>query len=295
MGTTTNGLPYPEPTEPVAEGANAIKALALALPSNRVITVVASDTIAVTDLPTAWPDGLSTAYYTTSGAGGAWPFRPCQVVTLRRGGTPVAQWVIPHTTTQPRILFRAGSASSNAWSPWVGGTAPYGQWAGQFTVSALVYGDSKDTTLTFPTGRFNRAPACSGIIGSPRYGYQIMTRSGSSVTIRCSNYSGGDASSSTTVDVGFTQATDLSNVGFEAHDESADYWVWVMCPTEGCPQQGQPLNLNIGYIDPDTGLPTTSGEIQCGGCGTILIPSETEPVPEPEPEPTPHLDKEAEA
>jgi len=30
-GTTTNGLPYPDPTDPLAEGANAIKALALAV------------------------------------------------------------------------------------------------------------------------------------------------------------------------------------------------------------------------------------------------------------------------
>lgn len=31
MGTTTTGLPYPEPTDPVAAGADAIKALALAI------------------------------------------------------------------------------------------------------------------------------------------------------------------------------------------------------------------------------------------------------------------------
>lgn len=34
MGTTANGLPYPEPTDAVADGANAIKALALAIDPN---------------------------------------------------------------------------------------------------------------------------------------------------------------------------------------------------------------------------------------------------------------------
>lgn len=36
MGTTTHGLPYPEPTDPVADGAAAIKALAEALDALKV-------------------------------------------------------------------------------------------------------------------------------------------------------------------------------------------------------------------------------------------------------------------
>ena len=39
MGTTPNGLPYPEPTAPVAGGADAIKALAQAL---RIATGIAT-------------------------------------------------------------------------------------------------------------------------------------------------------------------------------------------------------------------------------------------------------------
>jgi hypothetical protein len=276
-GVTANGLPYPDPSDPVSKGADDIKALALALPSNRITTVVPSDTTDVTALPSAWPDGLSTAYYTTSGAGGAWPIRPCQVVTLRRGGTPVAQWCIPHTTTNPRVFYRAGSASSEAWSDWVGATAPYGSWYGTFNVTALAVGASKDTTVTFPSGRFTLAPTCTGVIGSPRYGYQILSRSATSAMIRCANYTGADATSTTAVEVGFVQARQGGAVG-RSEDEAPEAQVpepipghtyyLAVCQTEGCGNHGRPIVIDGSYTDPDTGeLVTAVPDVVCGVCG----------------------------
>ena len=45
MGTTSNGFPYPEPTDPIAAGADAIKALAQAVDLKRS-AVVANHTVA---------------------------------------------------------------------------------------------------------------------------------------------------------------------------------------------------------------------------------------------------------
>ena len=62
MGTTSKGLPYPEPTDPVAAGADAIKALAQAIkqPLTGVVSVAVSNATTASQAVT-FPAGYFTS------------------------------------------------------------------------------------------------------------------------------------------------------------------------------------------------------------------------------------------
>jgi hypothetical protein len=238
------------------------------------LTVVATDAIDVAALPATYRDGgLTEAYFSTSGPGGAWPARPSHVLTIRNGNA-VAQYCMSHSVTSPKAFYRSGSASSQTWSDWIGLASPYAEYYGEFTVAPLVQATSKDTTVTFPSGRFTQTPILTGIICSTRYGNQIMTKSPTSATLRMTNYSGADAASSQICNYGFVQASLASGVGIVVlEDLPGASVITVICPTVGCENEGIPIEINVGFIDPDTGLPATTDEIVCGGCGAILTGS----------------------
>lgn len=68
MGTTGRGYPYPEPTEPVAQGADAIKALATAVDTTGLVRIAAGTvSLNITSLdtnftvPVTFPAGRFTA------------------------------------------------------------------------------------------------------------------------------------------------------------------------------------------------------------------------------------------
>lgn len=61
MGTTPNGLPYPEPTAPVAQGADAIKALAQATRIIAVSVTVPAGSPNPATATVTFPAGLFTA------------------------------------------------------------------------------------------------------------------------------------------------------------------------------------------------------------------------------------------
>ena len=41
----------------------------------------------------------------------------------------------------------------------------------------------------------------------------------------------------------------------------------VTCRVEGCPKQDQPVELDLTYLDQDTGEPRTVDAVMCGSCG----------------------------
>lgn len=62
MGTTPQGLPYPEPTDPIADGATAIKNLAAAVnqPVSGRVTIVITSAVAAS-ITVTFPAGYFTA------------------------------------------------------------------------------------------------------------------------------------------------------------------------------------------------------------------------------------------
>lgn len=55
------------------------------------------------------------------------------------------------------------------------------------------------------------------------------------------------------------------------------------CHTEGCGNQGHPIEVVTDYEDPDTGEVRTVGGVSCGVCGQPIEdvePPLTEPLPD---------------
>lgn len=95
MGTTANGLPYPEPTDPVAAGADAIKALAMEAGARRLMGARYSRNAAI-----AWPVGVMTTlvFDGVDTIHGYAPAAPSGTI----GGIPPGIWIVDfrhqHTT-----------------------------------------------------------------------------------------------------------------------------------------------------------------------------------------------------
>jgi hypothetical protein len=98
VGTTTNGLPYPESTDPIAEGATAIQALAESLDPNAWTTWT-------TGVPSGWTvrvmriGPIVWLYTSLSG-------------TLATGGTTIATGLSPGPGPAPWSGARAGSQAA---------------------------------------------------------------------------------------------------------------------------------------------------------------------------------------
>jgi hypothetical protein len=101
MGTTAGGLPYPEPTDPIAEGADAIKALAEAIERCRLVGSVAATSAA---------NGVCTVTF-----GQTFASAPTVIITpvFGSGGTDYTMYLIAATTTGfTARLFQAGSVAA---------------------------------------------------------------------------------------------------------------------------------------------------------------------------------------
>jgi hypothetical protein len=44
----------------------------------------------------------------------------------------------------------------------------------------------------------------------------------------------------------------------------------VICHTEGCSNSGQPIELNVTYVDDETGETRTVDAVGCGVCGQAI-------------------------
>lgn len=108
---TPLGLPYPLPTEPVAQGAAAIQALATALDRLTVHNIAKVDAAAMN---AAYPEGLS--YFQTASTDLGWPSAfTGGVLTLRLGGY-TWQWWSRLSTSTPELWWRTMGATTL--SPW---------------------------------------------------------------------------------------------------------------------------------------------------------------------------------
>lgn len=156
MGTTTKKLPYPEPIDPVAGGATAIRNLAEALDFTRIVELTAVD-IPNAAAPFAnYPLGVSLLPVSSAEAtAGNWPIPAGAgtVVTVKQGAR-AGQWFYLSSTTNARAMFR--SLSGGGASPW-GGTGPYGTAIGTATLDGA-NNPTAPVSVTFPANRFTVAP-----------------------------------------------------------------------------------------------------------------------------------------
>jgi hypothetical protein len=111
MGTTTGGLPYPEDSDPVAAGAQNIKALATKLGASASGTVsLNAPAQTVATVAVTFPVGRFTA-------------PPCVVVgrnaTTSWAGMPQLYWAQSVTTTGCQIAGIANVGSSNIGLYWI--------------------------------------------------------------------------------------------------------------------------------------------------------------------------------
>lgn len=60
----------------------------------------------------------------------------------------------------------------------------------------------------------------------------------------------------------------------------------VTCRTRGCANRGIPIDMELDYIDVDTGQTVTITTVLCGVCGEPITDiAESAPPPDPRPEP----------
>jgi hypothetical protein len=114
--TTPLGLPYPVPTDPVAQGASAIQALATALDPKVNNTLAVQQSSA---LLAAYPQGVSlfSLTGTQAAADPGWPFGvSSHVWTLKAASDRAVQFWFRNSATQAEAWMRVVGASSN--SPW---------------------------------------------------------------------------------------------------------------------------------------------------------------------------------
>jgi hypothetical protein len=119
-GTSTDGYPYPVPTDPVAQGADAIRALAEALNGRTFVSITANKPNAAA-VATAYPVATSLMYLTSSEAqAGGWPSSTYSIVeTLRTALTTIAvQYVhvLNANGGPPTLYYRTGNTT--VWSAW---------------------------------------------------------------------------------------------------------------------------------------------------------------------------------
>lgn len=149
-GTTPEGFPYPDPTDPVTDGADAIRALAESL-AGRTTTALAPNSKVPGDLYSTYPMGISTVTLNNA-AGVAWPSgTTSSVVTFRTAADRAAQWVFLNSATITAAYYRQGN--SNGWSPWRNAAGPYAK-ANGTTIIAISNATSRVLVVTLPAGRF---------------------------------------------------------------------------------------------------------------------------------------------
>lgn len=276
--TTPAGYPYPDPTDPIAEGADAIRALAEALTSRTVekITTAGGPVGGVTAPTSSYPEGWSIfGLSAAQSAAGGWN-RP-------QGGSYVLTFRVLGSTATLQIQFRGANdinyafvrgGNSNGWSVWRNLSAPYGIAHGTVTLpSATASGGVTTATVTFPSGVFPTAP-------------NVTTNSRTSVPSQRATVAGSITTTSFVVtfqNLASTASGTNSDwiavlldgpqntaAARESVDAGPAEVVTVTCPTPGCPNEGIPIEATLAFVAEDGGIVTVD-QVICGSCSTVLL------------------------
>lgn len=186
VGQTTKGLPFPNGDDPVYQGDDRIKGLAIALDTSFVQDLSAAPPTAAA-FGGAYPEGWSMMQLSaaTASAGG-WPVLggPAVVLTFRKTASYVVQWCWRANVTGQTIAFtRILSAAFNGTWQSMAGPASFaiGVAAG-IAVSGTPGNGS--ATVTLPAGLFPTSPS---LFFAPRNNLYIASwtaRSASSFTVQ---------------------------------------------------------------------------------------------------------------
>lgn len=271
MGTTPNAaLPYPEGTDLVMDGDDAIKALATALDTNTLIRMSSKPVAA--DPDSAYPLGWSFMYLTgTESAAGGWP-QPgnfWRVFTFKVSANNTFQYLVRATASVSTVLYR--NYASGAWSPW-SGNGPFAKASGIASFGTVTAGSSKSVAVTYPANRFTQVPVtlASAITGTP-HARNASTSPGGTTGVNV--YFGNSGSSDVTDAQAYWAAEQASSSsgGFSTFAALADAGPdsTVTCPTEGCENEGIAIPVNSTWTD-DDGVEHPMDGFECGPCGTNL-------------------------
>lgn len=277
MGTTANAkLPYPEGTDLVMDGDDAIEDLAKALDTNTLIRLSTKPTAADSDA--SYPFGWSFFYLTgTDSAAGGWPAGVYwRAFTFRVSNGNAFQYLVRASPSTPAFLLR--NYASGQWSPWIG-NGPYGRASGIVSFGTVSAGSSKSATVTFPAERFTATPVilASAISGSP-HGRNASSSAGTSSG--CNIYFGNWGSSDFPDAQAYwiaEQASSSSGVGLMAARTLAAEPVpdvTVTCPNEDCENYDIPIAIASTWDD-DDGNAHPVDLVICGACGTNITDTMT--------------------
>ncbi len=160
MGTTTKGIPFPEDTDPVAQGAQAIKALANDLDFSKIVQLDPTKVVAAS-AATTYPMGLSAMTLSTANASaGNWPMATSsQLLNLRADADGrCAQFLFRNSSADAsrQVYYRMGN--SGGWAGWIrvalGGLA-----SGSVSLPLNTAQTAGAVAVTFPSGLFGSAPS----------------------------------------------------------------------------------------------------------------------------------------
>lgn len=184
MSTSVKGLPYPEPADPIRDGAAAIKALALALDFTLIPVLTAASGLTNASFLDPYPVGISLLNLAAGDAtAGAWPSAASShVMTIKTTSSRAAQFCFLNSGTLSRAWYRQLVAAPGPNSPWVGLSAPYGQASGTATLNAAT-DPTASVQVNFPTGRFNRTPRVVVSSSTPSVHVGVQAISATAVTL----------------------------------------------------------------------------------------------------------------
>jgi hypothetical protein len=271
--TNANGLPYPLPTDPLTDGAVAIKNLADAL-DGRITSSVPGDSKTPSSPPTAFPQGLSGMTISTA-AGASWPIGGAGWLITHVDGPRTRGYQVVYRIGLSMAYIRTALSSAAGWSLWRSAIAPYGVATGATTATGVPATSVKTTAVTFPAGVFG-AGGIIAVVATPRTtSPNLRAASTNTVNINGFNlhlYNGGASATDVTAEWVATQ-NDTVNTTTARADLEADGVTFetVTCPTDGCQNAGVPIDVAVTYLD-DDGVLVDVDAVQCGVCGTDLTP-----------------------
>jgi hypothetical protein len=179
MGTTSKGYPFPEDTDPIAQGAQAIKNLANAIDFGAARPNSGSRKPLASDLASTYPTGLSVDYLSnTEAPANGWPGNSYTIIFTLVGSGTSSTFQIAWTATN-QAWGRWGN--SNAWNPWrqVAGPALNANVV-NVGVSNAVTGSA---AVTFSAGRFSAAPSVVATTEVGDYFAAVVNTTASGTTI----------------------------------------------------------------------------------------------------------------
>lgn len=279
--STADGYPYPDPTDPLAEGADAIRALAEALAGRTIIEIKTA--VLATALPQTYPAGWSYRLMNASEAGpGGWNRGTVAslLMTYRRpGDTATIQYQYRPLANPTFAYYRSGNSAG--WGVWRNAAGPYGVANGTVTMpSAAASGGTSTASVTFPSGVFSAEPNVT-MNSRTSVPAQRVTAAGSitATSFIATFHNMASSASGTNADWVAIQLDGPLVSGVTAAAAAADVGdgpvtVTVICPTAGCPNEGIPISAISEFVD-DEGNTRTVDAFVCGGCGTELTPEAT--------------------